>query len=1028
MKKLLLSMFALALFVSASYGQSGSVKGTVNDADGNPLVGVTVQVENTNQAVVTGLSGEYTLPNVPTNAVLVYSYIGMESVSMPSNSKSVIDITMQDDATNLDEIIVIGYGTTTKRKAVGAVSSVNADDIDSPAFANVASALQGQVPGLIIESSGGGVNNLPSVSIRGGDTPLYVIDGVVSSETVFSMLNSEDIASMSFLKDAAATAVYGSRASNGIVLVQTKKGTKGDLSISYSGSIMVSEPTMMVDRLSSLEYMEQANVVYERESGTPQYTQEQMDLIGESYLYPDNDWIDMIYKDYSVQHRHNISLSGGGESSTYYVSLGNYQNSGLLENDLETLDRTNFRSNVTSTVDKIGLTVNTSVSGSVQSTRVPSYANYSSVLYGASPLDIAYNPDGTIAYTDSNPLIYFSEESYNKQKKKNMEGRLDLTWEPTFVDGLSFGAMGAYSSYNYFNRNWAAYPEWYEWDADTETSYSVGMFKQPSLTETTGYTDNVDFEARIAYLRTFGKHTIDALALYSQRTSYTEYLQAYRQEYETSALDQMSAGPIEGMDTDGYSSESANAGLVFRAKYDYDSKYIFEFSGRYDGNDNFVEGQKWGFFPSVSGVWIMSDEKFMQGLDRRNIINFLKLRASYGQTGLVSSKDINGNDTRYAYMSVYETGSLFYDGSGYINTTEEGSLVDPDNLTWYTTTSTNIGFDAAFLNSRLSFSADFFYYETVGYLGSPKDVYETTLGTDLPMVTSDSEYRRQGVEFNVRYKDTYGDWRFEIGANASYYNTLWAKMEHESLVDLMNPYTRVSQKLNTFGTAVISNGMYQNTDEILSTARYTESTILQPGDVMYVDANGDGQIDSNDERDLGMPYSPLFNYGFDFTVGYKNISVRALFQGTGDRLTFLGSTVYKCTLADGLTTYQSDRWSEDNTDARFPIYTTSQTYNGSNNSHVSSLYFENAKYFRLKNLEITYDLKKSVLKNIPFVKGLSLTASGTNLFTISPIFDLMDPEAIRFDAEDMESGTTNSIPASGSPLSKTYPLGVNVKF
>lgn len=1023
MKKIVTCLFVLISFMSTTYGQSGSVKGTVKDSNGDPLIGATVQVENTTQAVVTDIEGNYILPNVPQGANLVFSYIGMDAETVSVGSRTVIDATLESDISELEEVIVIGYGTTTKRKAVGAVSTLGEDKLENSTFQNVQSALQGQVAGLYVQSTGGGVNDLPTISIRGGGTPLYVIDGIISDETAFSMLDSDDIESLSFLKDASATAVYGSQAGDGIVLVTTKRGKGREAVITYSGSISLGMPTTIADRLSTQEYMNMYNDMSLRESGTLTYTQDQMDLIGESYLYPDNNWYDILFKDFSVSHKHNVSAIGNGENGDYYISVGNYNTNGLLENNLETLNRTNFRSNVSRHFDKINLDLSGGLSASIQDTSEPWYKNYTTALYIANPLVRAYNPDGTLSDNIGNPLLYFNEDAgYNKWSKQNMMANLDLTWRPTFAKGLIFGAKGAYTSYNYMQRKWAVYPEMFSWDDATQTSTSIGSLNSPNMTSNSGYSKNVDFEGRVAYVNTFGKHTIDLLGLYTQRTTFSDFVQVVKNDYYTSALDQISAGPTDATGT-GYSAEGANAGVVFRAKYDYDSKYIVEFSGRYDGNDNFAEGQKWGFFPAVSGVWIMSDESFMQGLQDRNIINFMKVRASYGKTGITEGVDRFGYISSYAYTNSYYTTS----NGTYVNTFKEGDLVDPDNLSWYTRTSSNIGVDLAFLNSKLEASFDYFFYETTGWLCSPANTYSTTLGTDLPQITSDTNHRRAGYEINLRYKQNVGDWSYSIGANAAYYNQLYTQLDTESLTDLKNPYTRQTQQTDYFTTLLFADGLFQSSDDILTSAQITSATVTQVGEVKYVDANGDGVIDSNDYRRFEESNYPHFTYGIDFSVSYKNLSLSGLIQGTGDYYVWLGSYFSQSTVINTVNSYGlSDRYSSTNTDAKYPFLSSSETYNGNNNSQKSSLYFENAKYVRLKNLQVSYDLKKSILKKIDFIEGMSVTISGTNLLTFSKILDFMDPEQALSDETNYSS--SNSIAGDGSPMYKTFSMGVNIKF
>ena len=1024
-------MFTLLMLISSismMYGQGKSVTGVVKDDIGDPLIGVSIQVKGTTTGVITDLDGNYVLPDVPENAVLVFSYIGMNSQEIPVAGQTTIDVVLSEDSELLEEVVVIGYGVTTKRKMVGSVSSIGAEKLEKTTFSNVQSALQGQVAGLVVQSSGGGVNDVPSVSIRGAGAPLYVIDGVVSDEFAFTTLNPEDIETMSFLKDASATAVYGSRAGNGIVLVQTKRGESGAPSIKYSGNFQIGQPTVIADRLDSWEFASMANEVYMRDEGRPYYTDEQMGLIGKDYMYPNNNWPELAFRDFKFEQKHNVSVSGGNEKTNYYVSLGNINNSGILPDNAETLNRTTFRSNVNTVFEEIGLKVNTGINASIQNTREPFEAKWANLLYYIAPTTQGYNPDGTLSSDDLNPLQYFVKDAgYKKYRKKYLDAQLSLTWEPKFTEGLSFGAMANYKDTDYLNREWNSQPERFSWNPETKTSEPYVNKQLSSLSSRSGYNRIFDIEARAAYNNTFGKHSIDALILYTQRSQFSDFVQAARKDYLSSAIDQLVVGPLGGMTSDGTSAEGANAGVVARLKYDFASKYIIELSGRYDGNDNFAEGKKWGFFPAVSGVWIMSDEAFMQSLNEKNILNLLKLRASYGETGITDGVH------RFGYLSAYkQQGNVnaYYTVNGAsVAGFSEGPLVDPMALSWYTRKSTNVGLDFAALGSRLEGSVDYFYYGTTGYLCSPANIYSVPLGTNLPQITSNTEHRRSGYEVALRYKERKGDWYFEVGGNISYFNQLYKQLDTEDMATLKNPYQRQTHQQDYYGSMYLSNGLFQTEDQVLNSPRPLTSTETAMGDIRYIDANGDGKIDSNDERRIEKPADPHLNYGLDFTVSYKDWTLNGLLQGTGDRYTYMGTSFTLGTVGRTFLTCQNDYWTPNNTDARFPTVHTVEDVNGGNNSLNSDFYLDNARYFRLKNLQLTYNLKSRVLKNVDAIKGCNLTLTGTNLLTFSNVFDYMDPEAKLVDPNNKAGvGAKWTIPGAGFPLNRSYSIGVNINF
>ena len=996
-----------------------TVTGKIFDASNMPIIGASVIEKGTSNGTITDFDGNFTF-TASENSVLEVSYVGYQSQQLIAQGGKVLSIILKEDTEVLEEVVVIGYGTTTKRKLTGSVSSINAEKLESTPFPNVSQALQGQVPGLIINNSGGELGSMPSISIRGGETPLFVIDGVISDSFVFSTLNPEDIESMSFLKDASATAVYGSKAGNGIVLVQTKKGKAGTPKVRYSMNLQLSQPTVLPEPLDTYEFAEMANQVYLNEGEDPFWTSEQMALIGKDPNYPNNNWQDLVLKKLTPEQKHTLSVSGGSEHTNYYVSLGYIGQEGILKSNATNLNRITLRSNVTSKFENIGLEINTMLNGSIQNTREPYDNSWWSLLYNTRPYIPGYNPDGTLAAGNENPLVRFDKDSgYVKNRKKYLNGQISATWNPKWVDGLSFSGMVNYNDIDYFEKTWNATAKQYELDGSL---YQASV--KPSMDVKSGYHRVFDVEFKTAYLKTFGKHTLDATFVYTQRSGYSEFVSAGRKNYISTAMDQIFAGPVDGLTNDGSAAESASMGYVGRLKYDYLSKYILEFSGRYDGNDNFHPDKRWGFFPAVSAVWMISDENFMQKLNEKNILNSLKLRASYGETG------ISDGVTRFGYMALYNQGAMkeYYNAGNILNVTfSEGNLVNPLALTWYTRKSFNVGFDFASLNNRLEGSLDYFYYKTSGYLMSPNNIYATTLGKPLPEITSDSKHRRAGFEVNLRYKEKRGDWYYEIGGNVSYYNQLWEQLDSEDMATLKNPYTRQTHEKDFFYSMYLNDGLFQNKEQILNSPRPLPSTETSMGDIKYIDANGDGKIDSNDMRRVGQPSMPHLNYGFDFKVDYKGWTLSALFQGTGDRYIAMGQQMQRGDYASVITKFQADYWTPEDTDARFPRVTKSGYANGENNALVTDFFNMNARYFRLKNLQISYDLKRDVLKNCKFIQGCRISLSGSNLFTVSQVLDFVDPEARMIKPEQIETNA-RSISGASYPVYRTYSLGVNVEF
>lgn len=1017
-------VFFMLLGVSV-YAQEKSVSGIVRDQDGEPLIGAAVFIKDSGHGVITDLDGKFNLDKVQSGDVLQFSFTGMASCEVTVDEKSFYEVAMKSDMQFLDEIVVVGYGTTTKRKLVGSVSTIDTEKIEQMPFTNVAEALQGQVPGLIVQGNGGGISSKPSISIRGGETPLFVIDGVVATELEFSVLNPEDIASISFLKDASATAVYGSRAGDGIIQVQTKRGSNEAPVIRYSTNMQVSQPTMLLDRIDSFRYVDMINEAYRYEGiETPFMSPEEVALIGVDYRYPNNDYVDLIFKDFAFEQKHNISVSGGSENTKYYVSLGYLDKNGMIRTNVSNMNRVNFRSSLSHNFKKIGLEVNAMMSAYVQNVREPANFEYNPSLYYLTPLAICYNPDGTLASAEQNPLKEIFEGSgYDKSRNKQLEGQMSLLWSPKWVKGLGIGVMANYVDHDYFNKIWDADAPSYQWDPETGTSSLAPPKNKPQLTEKSGYGKTLDLEAKISYLKTFGKHTVDALLLYTQTTGHKDFIEVSRKDYESSAIDQIFAGPLAGMSSNGYESESARAGLVMRLKYDFDSRYIVEFSGRYDGTDQFAKGHRWGFFPAISGVWMLSDEPFMAGLRNRHILDMMKIRASYGVTGL------SGN-TRFGYLQTYVQADL----EDYLNIGDAlqtgfkpGALVEPSALSWYTRTSFNVGFDFGTLDNNLYGSLDYFYYRTTGYLMSPNVSYSGTLGTSLPKVRSNSEHRREGMEFVLHYKKSIGDWFFQIGGNISYYSQLWARLDTENISTLKNPYTRETQQRDYFGIAYITDGLYDSPYEVINSPRPLTSVASSVGEINYVDTNGDGKIDSNDMRRTGNSLNPHLSYGIDFSVSFRGFSLSGLFQGAGRRTVNIGD-IYRHPEAVSATTLLrvENAWSPENPDGEFPRIFSTSGYNGGHEGLPSDFTLRNGSYLRLKNLVFGYDFKHTLMKNCQWISSFKLSLIGTNVFTFSDIFKYIDPETLMLN----RIGQGNSRSGSGAsyPVNRTFSLGLNIGF
>lgn len=751
--------------------QNGTCTGIVTDQNGETVIGASVVVKGTTNGTISGLDGDFSIPSVKKGDVIIITYVGYVSQEIVWDGKP-MKVILKEDSKTLDEVVVVGYGTTSKRKTTSAVSQVKADDIAKVPVPNITQSLAGRAPGLIVTQSGGGVNAKASISIRGGGTPLYVIDNIICEERDFQNLNPEDIDQMSILKDASATAVYGARAANGIVMVTTKTGKTGKLNVDYSFNYTLSQPADLQDKVDSYTAANYVNRGLEYDGRAPQYTLEDLELFRngkDPQGHANVDWQDITMRNFAPEMRHNLTLTGGSETMKIYTGLGYYNQESIYRTNSNNMQRYNFRTNMEATLKNIGLKVAAGVDAYIVDLNEPATASgrgyYTtwSHIQNKRPWEPAYNQFGQIySGTTDNALVDISNEGgYYKESKSSVRGNLNLEWAVPWIEGLTLKALGSYTIANDRNKSWNKSAQTYDWEGNPATA------NKPSLSKETYYHRNFNTQFFADYARTFNNvHTIGA----------TFGMEASGQDYDNSGLsrkeyifdvDQIGSGPVETMEN--WSGEGVGyrrAALIGRLKYDYAAKYMAEANIRYDGSDYFPSGKRWGAFFSGSVAWAASEEKFWSDWGLKKIFDQFKLRASYGEIGQ-DFLDLNGDYVadRFAYVSSYTlyTRGAFL-GEKWYPSFSEGALISPD-MTWYTTKDFNLGIDFSSLNSRLSGSLDYFAKVTTGYLATPSNVgYTSPLGKTLPVVKSNGESIRRGFEFVLQWKDHIGDFNYGVSA------------------------------------------------------------------------------------------------------------------------------------------------------------------------------------------------------------------------------------------------------------------------
>lgn len=1036
------------------------VEGIVSDENSMPLPGVTVTVKGTTQGTVTDVDGKYSL-NVPEDAVLIFSFIGYVTQSIEIGNRSTLDITLSEDTQSLDEIVIVGYGTQKKVNLTGAITAVQTEQINDIPASNLSNTLAGRAPGVNVTGTSGLSGASSSIRIRGsfGD-PLYVIDGIVRDKEAFDALNSNEVEQLSFLKDAASASIYGSRAGNGVVLVTTKKGVEQKMTIGLQTSYSFYNPTqeLLSDKTTATDELIYQNRVAEFLGTTqPNGPEEFAYFADRSYNVNDFIWQNPTSQNYA------LSVTGGNDRITYYSLLSFRGEKGAYKSVDH--DKFNLRTNVSAKItDRITLDLNISAN----------QQNHDRFFWPYSPDDdydvsdlyrVSFNwPKVYPFYTeaDGTPANYVTDyplqtpmgswqawsvidqivgDRYIRTRKRQMNSILSLNIDLSdLIDGLSTRVSGNYLAKDYMRKKYLTYQKNYVFtQADPDgnrfipaapdpNNYNIFVFG--SNQEYLSYELNTEWGYQLDwflnYNKTFNKHGINAMVVYEQAE--TGLVGAYaKAEDPVTNYDQ---DFVYSNDSDrrygsGWEEIGARQSVIGRANYNFDEKYIAEFSFRYDGNTLFPKGNRWGFFPSISAAWRMGDEEFMNGTD--SWLDDLKLRVSYGTTG--NDLDVNNNRiSPFSYVNTYSNGGSYIFGDDLYTSIIPGATPNP-NLTWATSTTYNAGFDFEMMGTRLTGSIDAFYKKEVDILGSRLVTLPDNYGQSLaPENYAERSWR--GGELSLMWRDqtSSGRLKYSFYGNMGLARDQWDKIdqdpifleggnrEYESMIG--QPSNRI------FGLRALG---IVRTEEQLN--ELLESGLTQFGRTPYLgglyfeDVRGDGyspgpdgKIDGNDFQLLSNNASPRLNYGFGFNLEWNNFSVNSHFQGVGvyDRIISnqegAGMRQHGGSIRPYYPIWAGDVWTPENPDAKYPRPIGKNWYESGTGS--SSFWIKNGAYLRLKNLNIGYNIPSSVLSNFN-IASAKLFFNGTNLFAISEVKEFQDPEQLNYDS---------------FPLMRSFTLGIDVKF
>lgn len=1016
-----------ASILNTSQTKNTLVKGTVKDVSGEPLIGVSVSVKGKSGiGTITDINGNFSI-QCDANDALVFSYIGYATLEFPVNGKSSLSISMKEDTKVLDEVIVVGYGTTTRKSAVGAVDQVKADMIENRPVANMTQALQGAAPNVIIQQRNHNPNdnktnfNIRGISTLNDNSPLFVIDGLVADGESFNKLNPMDIENISILKDAGTAAIYGSRSSNGVVVVTTKKGKKNQRPVvRLSGMIGWENPDILFSPVAGYQNATLRNLAETNAGNAPKYTPDQIRDLA-AHQNEESWFFDQIMRT-AMQQNYNLSVSGGSEHSTYMISMGYYdQESNYVGNDSFGVQRYNFRTSLSTELGRFKLTGilayarNNSVSttgGSleVDAARTPTY-----YYYKMKSADGRYLLNDILS--EFNPLGQL--EAGGRNKYRNNYINTNVSAEMKIIDGLKLkGVFGAdIMNDTRFTRNHAV--AYYSSEEATEPRPIKKENNKTSNWNSNAYLINT--QLLLDYNKTFGKHTVNGLVGLTNE-SYTQSSNEIEKKYVDPdlgiATDETTSEPgnITGKTSVDDSNRTSITSFFGRAGYSYADRYYAEFSFRYDGASKFHKDYRWGFFPSVSLGWRPTEESFMEFYKEK--IGDLKLRASYG---ILGSQAIG----TYDRFTVYDV----YDNSyAYNNKTVSGAgfKLGLENLTWEKAQTFNIGVDASFLQNSLTVTFDYFHKRTNDILMKP--LISSVFGTEMPMANI-GKMQNQGWDLSVNYRLKTGAFTHNFNFNLG---DSWNKVlefpgdEQITQVEELSRIIRVGVPLNSYYGYKMA-GFFQSYDEIEASAIPVGAKV-QPGDIKFVDRNDDGIIDSKDKFILGNAF-PRYTFGFTYGLNWKGIDFSMFWQGVGKRDMMLRGELiepYHDNYSYTIYKHQLDFWTPTNTEARWPRLAapgSDSNRNNYGNGNGSDLFLLDGKYLRLKNLTIGYTLPKEWTKHLGMQKA-RLYINGQNLLTFSNN-SFIDPESSEFDSKMSTSGANSG---RSYPTLRYFGFGVDIEF
>jgi len=1022
MKKTIL---ALLILVSsfAVFAQGVPVKGVVTSAeDGQPIPGVSVVLKGTTIGNITDVRGNYSL-NIPENSTLVFSFVGMKTQEVPVGIRKVVNIVLAPEQTDIDEVVVVGYGTQKKSLVTGAISKIGNDDLKKTSDMRVTQAIQGKTAGVVISSNSGQPGDQVSIRIRGigtnGDAePLYIIDGLPMSGAGTDFLNSNDVESVEILKDAASSAIYGARGANGVILITTKSGRKNSkMVVTYDGYYGVQNPWRKLNLLNSQEYMMLTNEAAMNGGQSPKFSAADL----KNYT-SNTDWQDEMFNYNAPKQNHSISFTGGSDKISYSSSINYFKQDGIVAKGKSEFEKFGYRLNTVGEFGfmKFGTNLNLAYIGSKGIDTNSHFGNGLAQAVNMPPIIPVKYEDGSWATPEdfgiglqeiTNPIALLDQLNSSTKTSKLIGGlfaEVDFGKINSSLKGLSFkttysGEMALV--------NTRGYTPLYNLDAMHFTITDKASKEMKLYTRW-------NFENVLTYDRTIDQHHFTIMAGTTAFKDMYENLSGEKSDvifndFEHAYIDN-ATNPLSANAGGGYSEHTVSS-LFGRVNYDLLDRYMLTATIRRDGSSRFGSENKYGYFPSVAGGWVLSREKFMSGA--ADFVDMLKLRASWGQNGSENIGD-------FGYTSIIGNQNIYYfgDSKTQYNGTQPTKIANP-SLKWETSEQTNVGVDFATLGNSLRVTLDYYIKTTKDWLVTAP--VPMLVGNSAPTINGGS-VRNSGFEAEVSYKKQFGKVYFNASINGAY--------NKNEVRDIKNAEKRLQGGDGGFGQSgvlfaevgtpmgvfygVKTNGIFQTEEEVNAYVNATGGKIqpaAKPGDIRFVDSNGDGKITDADRVELGSPY-PKFTGGLNLNLEFKGFDLNMFFYAA------LGQKVYDATRRFDMngTNYRNEwlnRWTGPGTSNYYPRVTFVD--DNQNMKTVSDFFVHDGSFVRLRNITLGYTLPKSVINYIK-ISNIRFYVSAENLLTFTN-YKGYDPE--------IGGGVfSNGIDHGIYPQARTVLGGVNITF